>query len=159
MKKINILIAFWVLALLVGLAQPVSADAWDYSNAPTRFQLSFDYNCANEAAHVNAAISKFGGLLHSYSVNSNQNVEEQIFAVSDDLSASLKELNIALNEIYPDLDEDEQIATKETYLSLNFFLQNLAAEANSVFGEEIFGLRDGEYEVEIWHGDGWLDDG
>ena len=87
------------------------------------------------APFVVAAISKFEGTLTAYSHSSNPNVEKQVFAASDDISASLESLNAELREIYPSLSEEQQLAVEDAYLSLDLYLQNLATEANLILGE------------------------
>lgn len=96
------------------------------------------------AAHVNADINKIEGLLHAYSINKrNDNVKEQIFAASDDLSASLKILNADIEQSFPSLNKEEQLTLIDAYLLLGSYLDELAVKTNSVFGKKVFGITDG----------------
>jgi hypothetical protein len=82
------------------------------------------------------AVAKFEGTLQAYSVSEDPNLEEQLFLASDEISASLKSLNVELKEIFSSLDEDQQLAIIEVYSSLGSYLVELAEEANQVFQEE-----------------------
>lgn len=113
MKKIVLIM---LATLLLGvLPSTVSADAWSMNNTPGRFFVS-------EFAHVNAALSKFEGVLHAYSATKgNGKVNEQ--AASDNISASLESLTVALNEAYPGLSEEQQLAVISAYLPSSAQLQ------------------------------------
>lgn len=151
MKKINFLIVLGLFVLLAGVAQPVFADAWDNNNAPGRFQIQF--GSANEAAHLNAALGKFNGLLNAYFSHHDSEVwnqpirsysiKKQLSIATNDLSSSLEQFNTALMEVYPTLSEEEQLAVREAYSSLGSYLEDLAAETNSIFGREVFRIEYG----------------
>lgn len=97
-----------------------------------------------QAAELNAAVSKFEGLLNAYSVNQKQNIERQLFTAADDLGNSLEQFNAALIEAYPTLSEEQQLAVQGAYaISLRFDLYGDAAKANSVLGREVFKVVDG----------------
>jgi len=136
MKKINILIILGLFVLLVGFAQPVYADLWDWNNNPETF--------GKYLAQLNAATSKFEGLLQAYSVNKKQNTEKLLLTATNDLSASLNEFNAVLSEVYPDLTEEEQLAVEEAYSSIEVYFVDLVAKANFVFDKNLFWIEYGE---------------
>ena len=133
MKKINILIVLGLLILLFSMAQPAYA-------GPLRFYGMIGGEKPETQppfAQLNAAISKFEGLLNAYSVNQDQNIEEQLLAASNDLSDSLEEFNSALAEVYPTLTEEQEPDVVEAYSSLRSYLEELATKANLILqGEE-----------------------
>ena len=142
MKKTNMLVILGLFVFLIGVVQPVYADSWDYNNRPILFYIEF--GLTNHAAHLNAAISKFEGTLHAYSVSQNQNVEKQLFTAANDLSSSLNEFNAVLSEVYPDLTEEEQLVIVNVYSSLEVYFVDLVAKANLVFDKNLFWIEYGE---------------
>ena len=135
MKKINILIVLGLLILLFGMAQPVHAANPGVLWAGSRGAASPEIT--RGMAQLNSAISKFEGLLNAYSVNQDQNIEEQLLAASNDLSDSLEEFNSALAEVYPTLTEEQEPDVVEAYSSLRSYLEDLATKANLILqGEE-----------------------
>ncbi|MBI4295005.1 MAG: hypothetical protein HY669_02430 [Chloroflexi bacterium] len=153
MKKIHILIVLGLLILLFGTVQPAQA-ALTAHWAPSVSTVSStgggkpDSDPFMQAvAQLDAAASKFEGFLNAFSVNQKQNMEEQLLASEDDLSASLNEFNAVLSEVYPDLTEEEQLAVEEAYSLLGLYLEDLAARTNLVVGREVFQI---EYNYKIF---------
>ncbi|OGD67927.1 hypothetical protein A3F08_03525 [Candidatus Berkelbacteria bacterium RIFCSPHIGHO2_12_FULL_36_9] len=140
MKKI-FFATFALAVLLVGLVQPVQASFNIQGLAQQAFVGPDQIKMASPVAQLNAAASKFEGLLDAYSVNGKQNTEKQLFTAASDLSTSLNEFNAVLSEVYPDLTEEEQLVIEEAYSQIGVYLEQLAAKANSVFGREVFRIE------------------
>lgn len=156
MKRMILSIILALLFLSV-MPETASADPWNWRGDPTRF--------GNVLGDIYAAVHKFEGRLTAYSNSDNPSVEKQVFLASENSSASLEELNAAIKEIYPDLNEEDQRGVEDGYSSLGSYLQSLALEANQVFqseGEEstprfmveVIVLIDGD-EENLFLGGGW----
>ena len=153
MKKTNILIVLGLLILLFGTAQPAYAGlaaSWIPSVNSYHTGSSGLPGVIDVVAQLNAATSKFEGLLNAYTsplrctCNGEQNIENQLLTAANDLSSSLDEFNTVLSEIYPDLTEEEQLAIDNAYSSLEVYFEDLFAKANSVFDKELFWIEYGE---------------
>jgi len=150
MKNINILIILGLFVLLAGTTQPAQAVlmmSWVPSVHSVRTSGASNPSegqIIDSAAQLNAVAGKFEGLLNAYSVNGKQNIEKQISATVDDLSSSLNEFNAVLNEVYPDLTEEEQLVIVNAYSLLEVYFVDLVAKANSVFDKNLFWIEYGE---------------
>ncbi len=135
MKKLNILIILGLFVLFIDVIQQAQA---------LKLGGTVKGKYENDAANMNADISKFEGLLNAYSSTQRSNpvngiavLESGLFTTANELSNSLEQFNTVLMEVYPTLSEEEQLAVVNAYSSLESYLEDLAAETNSIFGREI----------------------
>lgn len=126
-----------LFVLLIGSVQPAYASRYAFGEKEI-FIVALPF----ETAQVTSATSKFEGLLNAYSVNHKQNIEQQLLASVDDLSTSLEQFNSALEETYPTLTEEEQLAVDEAYSSLRSYFEDLAVRTHSVSGREVFSIKE-----------------
>lgn len=100
---------------------------------PTIHSARTTVGSSQSYSDVLEAIDKFEGTVQAYSVSGSKYFEEQVLLASEDISTSLEALNSELTEIYPNLEDEEQLAIIDDYLSLSSYLVDLADEANQIF--------------------------
>lgn len=157
MKRNIILVVTVFFVMLAGAAKPVQAGlaaSWVPSvHSSNSGSWSIPKSLSRKAAYLNSAVGRFEGLLNAYSVNQKKdaniaNKQVQLDNASRNLGNALEQFNLALLEVYPTLPEEEQSVVEEVYSSLGIYLEDLAEDANSVLGREVFRVEYSESSMD-----------